>query len=330
MIKLGVLCSDEFVHEDALAQLRQDFDVYDFREARDYDVARLAEACRSVEVLLTGWSSPKIPAALADDPGRLKYVCHARGSVRHVLDKSLLEAGVIATNWGDEIEEIAEGAMALLLCMLKQIPALDAFTKGGRDERIHQMFTPRLKGLDVGLYGFGPIGRHTARMLEPFGARIAVYDPYATEVPADYRRCATLRDLFSTCQAVSIHCGLNAETEDSVTRELLELLPPGGILINTARGKIVDEEALAHLVRQGRIVAGLDVIRDEKNWPGSPLAGLRGAVLSKHAIHSGKGYPPDKKPTETLPAYVVRNLEAWRQGQPLVHEVSAAVYDLKT
>ena len=329
-ISLGILSVDECVtYEENLAPLRRVFGVRDFRDWKGYDHAALVEKCRSVEILLTGWGTPNLPPELADDPGRLRYICHLRGGIRRV-PKALMERGVIVTNWGDDIQSVAEGAMALLLCMLRQLPTLDAHAKGGPDERIYQMYEPRLSSLTVGLYGYGPIGRHMARMLEPFGPTIAIYDPYAKDVPDRYRRCQSLRELFSACQIISIHCGLNDTTRLSVTRELLELLPQGGIVINTARGWVVDEQALGDLVSQGRLLAGIDTIHDEGNWPGSPLAKSRNAVLSLHCIWGGKGYPPDKRPKEPIPPYVLHNLRAYCEGRPLKHVVAVEDYDLKT
>jgi phosphoglycerate dehydrogenase-like enzyme len=331
-IPLGILAADDqFRAPKILAQLTAHFEVHDFADWRSYDPRTLVEKCRSVEIVLTGRSSPPLPRSLAKDFGRLRWLCHWHGTIRHLCDKKLVEAGLLVTNWGDAVDGIAEGAMALLLCQLKQLPALDALTKRqATDERIYQMFPCTLKGRDVGLYGFGPIGQHMARMLMPFGARVAIHDPYAKNVPRQIRRCETLRELFATCQIISIHCGLNKQTQDSVGRELLDLLPQGGIVINTARGGIVDEAALAEFVKQGRLLAGVDVIRDEGKWAQSPLAPFRGAVLTHHQIGSGKGYPPGQAPNPELPDYIVHNLRAYRLGKPLVNVITPAIYDLKT
>jgi phosphoglycerate dehydrogenase-like enzyme len=331
MIPLAILAADDWLHHPrVLEELGRDFDVHDFGGWRAWDEPTLAAKCRSVEIALTSRRSPKLPAALAGDFGRLRWLCHCHGTIRHLADRSLLEAGLLVTNWGDHVAGVAEGAMALLLCQLKQLVTLGAHVKGGADERVWQEFDGTLEGLAVGLYGFGPIGRHMARMLAPFGARIAVYDPYAAALPAGVRRCATLRELFATCQAVSIHCGLNDQTRDSVGGELLDLLPQGAVVVNTARGHVVDEAALAERVAAGRLLAGIDVIRDERNWPASPLAPLPGAVLTGHRVETGKGYPPGREPVRALPDYVVRNLAAYRAGRPLEGVVTAAEYDRKT
>jgi phosphoglycerate dehydrogenase-like enzyme len=331
-ISLGILADDEKFRDPYIrGHLMRHFEVHDFLDWRTYDQRTLLQKCRAVEIVLTGRGSPSLPLALARDFGKLRWLCHWYGTIRHLCDKRLVEAGLLVTNWGDAVDVVAEGAMALLFCMLKQLPALDAFTKGqATDERVPQMYPCTLKGRDIGLYGFGPIGQHMARMLGPFGPQLAVYDPYAQGLPRRIRRCATLRELFATCQIISIHCGLNKQTQDSVTRELLGLLPQGGIVINTARGGIVDEEALADFVRQGKLLAGVDVIRDEKDWAKSPLASLRGAVLTYHQIGSGKGYPPGYNPKPSLPDYIVDNLRAYRLGRPLIHVISAKIYDLKT
>ena len=330
-LPLGITAGDAVFHTRATREfLAQHYTVHDLSDWAGQDAGALLARCRAVDVLLTGRQSFPIPLALAADPGRLRWVCHLYGSIRGLVDKRLLERGLLVTNWGDDTATVAESALALLLCQLKQLITFNAHVQGGPDRRIFHRFPATLAGRDVGLYGFGPIGRHMGRMLEPFGARVAVYDPYATAVPAGVRRCASLRELFATCQVISIHCGLNDQTRDSVTRELLELLPQGGIVINTARGGIVDEQALADLVRDGRLLAGLDVIRDEFNWPAAPVAGLPGAVLTGHSLGAGKGYPPGESPEPILPEFARRNLAAFAAGQPLINVITAAEYDRKT
>ena len=299
--------------------------VRDWRAWREWTMDALGEQCRAVEVLVLGRRSPTLPAALVKNRGRLRYVCHMYGTIRPYISRAFIEDGLLVTNWGDAVANVAEGAMALMLCLLKQLPAMNAAVQGGPDQRIKLAYPATLADREVGLYGYGPIGRHTARMLAPFGARISIYDPHATDVPAEIRRCATLRELFASCQIISIHCGLNDQTLGSVTRELLELLPVGGIVINTARGPIVDEPALAALVRSGRILAGLDVIGNESNWPGSPVAGLTGAILTGHGVATTGGAN-----RRGLPPHAARNLAAYARGEPLTAVITAAQYDLKT
>jgi len=336
MKRVGVFAADESLqNEQVLAQLSVGYDLVPHPNWRSYDPTALLNAMRDVDVIITGRSSPRLPDELAQNFGRLKWLCHCHGTVRHLVSKQLIAAGLIVTNWGDAVDGVAEGAMALLLCMLKQLPALDAITKTGGpwlpgDTRIFQAFPCTLKNLDVGLYGFGPIGQHMARMLEPFGPKIAIYDPYAKNIPPHIRVCSSLRELFSTCQAISVHCGLNDATHHSINAELLALLPQGAIIVNTARGAIIDEHALAAAVSAGRVLAGIDVIEHEKDWSQSPLATLSGVVLTGHRVGSGKGFPPNAKPAPKLPDFVLHNLLAFNENKPLINVITADIYDLKT
>lgn len=330
-ITLGVLAGDDvFKHDHIRKQLEEGYRVTYWPDAAHLPPAEVVARCRTVEVVIGSRQTPRLPDELAGNFGRLRYFCYFHGTIRHMAAKSLLEAGLIVTNWGDQVAGVAEAAMALLLCQLKQLPLLHRKVIGGEDQRICQEFPCTLAGRDVGLYGFGPIGRHMYRMLQPFDARIAIYDPYARDIPADVRVCSTLRELFSTCQIISVHCGLNDVTRNSVTAELLALLPQGAVFVNTARGYIVDEQALAHAVAAGRISAGIDVIHNERDWPASPLAPHPQVVLTGHRAGGGKGYPPGHEPPPKLPGFVLENLRAYREGKPLKYVVTAQEYDLKT
>jgi phosphoglycerate dehydrogenase-like enzyme len=196
---------------------------------------------------------------------------------------------------------------------------------------VWQAYSIHLHEMRVGLYGCGPIGRQLAASLVALGAKVAVFDPHIEQLPpGDVKHCQTLEELFESCPAVVVMCGLNDQTRNSVTRELMEKLPQGGVLINTARGPIVDEKALAELVARGRLLAGCDVIRDEGDWPGSPLTGLDGAVLTHHRVGPGKGYPPGEEPLTPIPDHCLENLRAYADRRPLEHVVSLEMYDLKT
>ncbi|GDY14317.1 dehydrogenase [Planctomycetota bacterium] len=298
--------------------------------------AALAERCRSYDAVVTGRRSPALPEALIADRGRLRLLAHIHGTIKHLVSKAHVASGLKVSNWGDQVAGVAESAFTLLLMAMKQVHGLDAYIRRDwqDDRRIWQDFPATLHGRDIGLYGFGPIGRHMGNFLHAFGAHVAIYDPYAKHLPDWVRQCDSLRALFSSCQCVSIHCGLNDGTRNTVTRELLELLPQGGVLINTARGPIVVEDDLAAVLASGRIVAGLDVICDEKHWATSVFARLPSdrVLLTGHVAGNGKGPAPDS-PVRTqrlLPDYVADNLIALAGGRPLRHLITAEIYDLKT
>ncbi len=330
-VPLAILAADEGLQASAsLERIPPGYAPCLHPDWRDWTPERLLEVCQTSEVVITGRHSPRLPRELIDDRGRLVWHCHLHGTVKHLVSREHIEAGLIVTNWGESIRPVGEGAVALLLCALKQLPALDRLCRTGEDRRVRQEYHAVLRGLDVGLYGFGPIGRQTGEMLRAFGARVAIFDPYVTDPPPDVRICGTLEELFETCQAVSIHCGLNDATRGSVTGELMDLLPTGGIVVNTARGAIVDERALADRLAAGRLLAGIDVIADESDWSSSPLAELNGVVLSRHRAGRGSGWRGRTSRVRLLPEHAVGNLRRYLIGEPLAGVITPEEYDIKT
>lgn len=323
-IDLPLACQQLVAHE-----------VQHWKDCMEWSPEELTERCRTVEVVVTGRRSPRLPAGLESDLGALRLLAHCHGSVKHLVSKAMIERGLLVTNWGDQVFVVAESALGLLLMAMKQWPALDHLIQSDWTERIgiHHDFPATLEGRDVGVYGYGPIGRHFVNLLLAFRARPIVYDPYAGDLPEGVRRVEDLRDLFAASQAVSIHCGLNDQTRGSVTAELLALLPQGGVVVNTARGPIVDEAALAAEVRKGRLLAAVDVISNERDWAGSPLFNLPGAILTGHKASRGGGLdaPPETRAKPVgLPEHVITNIQHLDCGEPLESVITAPMYDLKT
>lgn len=298
----------------------------------NWDEAELLERLRGVTAVVTGRQSPQLPDGLIDDPGAFRTLIHCHGGVRHRISEAHIRAGMTVTNWGESIGGVAEGAIALLFACLKQLPSLHAWAMTDKtdDGRIYQNYSGSIRGAKIGLYGFGPIGRHMERMLRGFEPDLAIYDPYAKQIPEGVTVCRTLEELFDRSDIVSIHCGLNDATRDSVTGDLLDRLPQGGILINTARGAIVDEQALASRLHAGRLLAGLDVIRDEPHWSASPCAGSPHVIFGAHRSSGGKGPEPHLAGPRLLPDFVVANIHAVINHTPLVNVVTAEEYALKT
>ncbi|TVR16084.1 MAG: hypothetical protein EA401_01920 [Planctomycetota bacterium] len=334
-LRIGLLFQDNKYDIELIRQQLAPHQVDWLDGCCNWDTNTLTSTIRQYDAIVTARQSPALPDSLRDDLGRLRLLAHCHGTIKHLVSRPHIEAGLMVSNWGDQVAGVAESALSLLLSCLKQLSALNAFVRNDwkDDQRIPAAFPATLSKRDVGLYGFGPIGRHMARMLQPLGPHIAIYDPYATDVPEDFHVCGSLRELFSRCQCISIHCGLNAATEGSVNRELLELLPQGGIVINTARGPIIVEEDLAALVQEGRLRAGIDVINDERNWPTSPLATTHpdAAILTGHTISgAGKRVHDGQEERKGLPDHVAHNVHALADNAALINTISAQVYDLKT
>lgn len=271
---------------------------------------------RATDVFLTGHGALPLPVELAADPGNLRYVCNLTGTVRSLVPMELFEAGVLVSNWGDAPAfSLGESALALLLAVLKDFPLRMRTVRDGMWGNAEGFRQGSLRGLTLGLYGYGFAARELHELLRPFRVNLKVYDPFVEEIPEDARRVDSLRALFEGSHAVSIHAGLTDATRKSVTRELLALLPDGGVIVNNARGDILDQDALFEALESGRLRAGLDVLAD-KDWlpPEHPARDWPNLLLTCHKV-SANSWPPDRKEMNSMHRVCLENLRRFRDGK---------------
>lgn len=185
---------------------------------------------------------------------------------------------------GANAHSVAEHALAMMLALAKDMRRQDAFVRGGgwanKSYQGHE-----LRGRRLGLIGMGLIGRHLARMASAFGMTVEAYDPFAPDEAfgPDCGRVAELDALLATSDVVSLHCPLTDQTRNLINARTLGLMKNSALLINTARGGVVDEPALIEALRAGTIAgAGLDTFSPEPPSPDNPLWALENVVLSPH------------------------------------------------
>ena len=200
------------------------------------------------------------------------------------------------SNWGG----VAEGAVAFILALLKKVRERDRGVKQGgwRDPSLMGTYLGArhiddYPGIAVGIVGLGRIGSRVADLLAPWRVRMMAADPYADEArfaSRDVRR-AELDTLLAECDVVSVHCNLTPETRGLIGARELALMKPGAVLINTARGPIVDIDALFDALSEDRLAgAALDVLPEEPPKPQTPLLGLGDKVLlSPHMVSNNVG-----------------------------------------
>ena len=179
---------------------------------------------------------------------------------------------------------VAEHTLALILACTRRVAAMDRKIREGM---WHTDALFELAGKTLGLVGLGGIGRELARIGSALGLRVIGWNrgPVPTDLPCE--RC-DLDDLLRAADIVSLHLGLNDQTQGIIDRHRLTLMKPGAIFVNTARGALVDQEALVQLLREARIAAaGLDVFTEEPLPAGHPLTRLDNVVLSAHAAWMG-------------------------------------------
>lgn len=224
----------------------------------------------------------KVGAAVMDAAPSLKVISK-HGSGTDTIDKVAAKArGIeVVAAVGANAAAVAEQALALLLACAKSIVALDARMHAGHwDKATHKSL--ELGGRTVGLVGLGAIGLRFARMADALGMRVIGFDPFARNLPA-YVQSVDLATIWRESDAVSLHCPLTQENRNLLNADTLAQCKRGVIVVNTARGGLIDEAALLAAVRSGQVAsAGLDSFAVEPMVAGHPFQGEKNILLSPH------------------------------------------------
>lgn len=225
------------------------------------------------------------------------------------------ELGIpVATNGGANAWAVAEHAVALVLALYKRLIAADRSVREGRwRQAITGFNTFEIAGKTLGLIGAGNIGRKVARRLAAFEARTVYYDIVpAPDIEKELgARRVSLEELLKEADIMSIHLPLNRETRGLIGRPQLAMMKPTAVIVNTSRGPVVNEEALAEALREKRIAgAGLDVYEKEPISSDNPLLQLENAILTPHtAGHAYEGWFRRSK-------FAWENIERVAKGEP--------------
>jgi glyoxylate reductase len=243
---------------------------------------RLVEAARGATVLVPTYIDP-VDAALLDALPTVRHVASYGVGVNHVdLDACRARRVLVTNTPGVLTDATADHAMALLLAAARRVVEGDRVVRAGGWKAVDPAFMlgTEVTGKTLGIVGFGRIGQAVARRARGFGLRVLYASPRPVDVPD--ARHVPLDVLLAESDLVSLHVPLTRETENLLSRERIARMRPGAILVNTARGAVVDDAALAEALASGRIAAaGLDVFRDEPHVPAAYL-GLDNVVLNPH------------------------------------------------
>jgi phosphoglycerate dehydrogenase-like enzyme len=295
---------------------------------RDEDLYSRTLQETQAEIVITGWASPLLTEKVSSENPQLKYLSQLTGSVRPALDRAVIEKGVIVTNWGRLIgPTVAEASLLGILSCLRRttMVTLQMHTEGWwRDGRksVESLFYQK-----VGLHGFGIIAQELVKLLAPFRCEISTYSPHAPDnVLEEYgvRRETDLAKLYSENRVISVHASKTDENFHIVNADILAGMQDGGVLVNTARGAVIDTEALTEELKKERIYASLDVYEEEPLPKDSPLRGLKNCQLTCHTA----GPTPDRM--VDMGDEAVENIRRYMNGEPLTNIVTPEKYDLIT
>lgn len=294
-------------------------DLGDIIVARLEDDAEIPAAVRGADAVIINLQ-PLGAAAIAQMRG-----CQVISRYGIGFDNIDLPAATAAGIWVSTVpdygwEDVSDHALALFLACVRKLTFADAAVRGGRWGVPRNRKSYRIRGKVFGLVGYGGIGRALFRKLGGLGLeRILVADPYVpdSEIEAAGGVPADLDALLRESDFVSLHVPLSAATHHLIGADRLQAMRPSAILVNTSRGSLVDEAALAAALADGTIAyAGLDVFEEEPLPAGSPLVGLDNVILSDHAA-----YYTEESLVE-LKTKAARNVREVLEGRPPLYPVN--------
>jgi D-3-phosphoglycerate dehydrogenase len=283
----------------------------------------LVEAARGHSALM-GASGATITGRVMERLPALRFISKL-GIGHEVIDLDAATArGIMVTNTPAhaEVEPVAEHAIALLLALIKQLHWYSASYIAAGGWRASDRMAGTLRGSTVGIIGLGQIGQAVAARLRPWGARLICTDIRAVAVP-EGAELVGLDTLLREADAVTLHApGRSAGQAPLLDEERLGLLKPGALLVNTARGNLVDQGALARLLREGRIGgAAIDVYNPEPPRPDDPILTAPNMLATPHMA----AWNSDLRKEMATMAF--RNLWTMLTGGRPEHLVNPAVLD---
>ena len=247
------------------------------------EVARIAREAQVCAIMV---SQGKITRQVIDASPELRVIAKHGSGVNNINLQAAEDRGIpVFRAVGANARAVAEHGIALMLALRKSLPYLDAATKRG--EWIKGGFVGKdILGAQLGLVGLGAIGRETARLATLLGMNVRAYDPAMSgqAAPQGITLCDTIGALAEVSDILSLHCPLVPSTRHLINADLLARMPRHAVLINTARGGIIDEEALARALHDGTIAgAGIDSFETEPPGADNPLFGAPNLVVTPHA-----------------------------------------------
>ncbi len=283
MTRFRVLVTDE-IDPEGVALLRADKSL-DVTELPTTPAAQLAGIIGDYDAFV-GRSATRIDSALLDHAGRLRIIGRAGVGTDNIDIPKATALGIAIINApaGNTVA-VAELFFGALISLLRHLPRAATSMADGRWERSSLLGT-ELRGRTLGIIGLGRIGAEVATRARAFGMNVSAFDPYVTDERFELlraSRAASLHDLLSTCDVITLHTPLTSETTAMIGEKELALLPAGAIVANMARGGIVAEGPLQEGLASGRLGGAiLDVFTHEPLPADSPLRSLPNVLLTPH------------------------------------------------
>ncbi|NHN31046.1 hydroxyacid dehydrogenase [Paenibacillus agricola] len=310
---------DLLFSEEVMSQLLSVTDVDWVTEDQPYEAAQFEQDIQGYDACLTSWGSPKFTAEVLAKADKLRFIGYAAGTLTSHVDPIVFRSPIKVVNANTALaRSTAECTITLMLSAAWEINhhqnrlRIGNWGASGTGNTVMG-----LSGQTVGIIGFGEISREVIRLLHGFHTNILLCSPYCSVDEAQKLgvTLCSLEELLSRSRIVSLHDTLTTATRGMIGKAQLKLLADGSLLINTARGPLIDEAALLDELSSGRISAALDVYHNEPVAVDYPLLNLPNVLCLPH-IGAYSGYWKSQ-----LGAMVVEDLVRFSAGQPLLREI---------
>ena len=313
--------------DEALRRLGQACDVVSLDPLTSFTTPEARAALAETEVLVTGWGCPMLTPDVLRAVPRLRLIAHAAGTVKFTVDHSAYASGIRVTHAAEaNAVPVAEFTLAAILFANKRMFELrDLYRADPSRRSSYELMDTGIGNFrrTVGLVGASRIGRKVAAMLAGFDLQVLLYDPFVQPDDPIARRVelVELDALMARADVVSVHAPSLPSTRHMIGARQLKLMQDGATFINTARGALVDEDALIAELKTGRIHAVIDVTDPEIPPATSPLFTLPNVFLTPHvagAIGTERA---------RLGLMVVEEVERFVRGEPMLYEIEPALLE---
>jgi lactate dehydrogenase-like 2-hydroxyacid dehydrogenase len=297
--------------------------LHDYLGAKDKD-AFLKSVADKIRAIAIAYTANKVDAAFLQKFPKLEQISSFGVGYDHIDAKWAGEHGIIVTNTPEVLnEEVADTALGLLLCTVREFPQAERYLRAGKWPQAQYPLTKAtLRNRTVGIVGMGRIGKAIAKRLDAFGVPV-VYHSRNPQAGVEYKYYPKLLDMARDVDTLMIIVPGGAATQNLINAEVLKALGPQGIVINMARGSVIDEPALIKALKDRTIYsAGLDVFAKEPQVP-QELIDMDHVVLFPHL---GSSTEVTRAAMDQL---VVDNILAWAAGKPPLTPVPETPYPPK-
>ncbi len=288
-----------------------------------FDEDRADGLLARADVLLTGWACPPVTAEVLDRAPGLRLIAHAAGTVKEHLTPAVWDRGIrVSSAAAANVVPVAEYCLAAILFSNKQV----FLARNRYHDRRAEMLLPVAAGnrhKTIGIVGASRVGRHLLALLRPFDFELLVADPLLDEDGAKSlgAELVALDDLLARAHVVSLNVPAVPSTELMIGARELALMRDGATIVNTARGSVIDHDALFAELSSRRLHAVLDVTTPEPLPADSPLFDLPNVFLTPHIAGAAGTELP------RLADLAIDEIQRWARGEPLRHEVHVEDWD---